>query len=110
MCQFHTWFHDATTGYVTECLQCKKIQVGFGNLAATFHYEQFEKFRRYVGYIWEIYQPLQESESKSVLLHTPCEGLNIRLSERELNQLHLMLEHADNERSVKSLISLFQKA
>jgi hypothetical protein len=110
MCQFHTWFHDAEAGYVTECLHCQKIQVCFGNIVATFRYEQFDQLRTYVGYVWESYQPLQNNNAKSVVLQTPCEGLHILLTERELNQLYLMLEHADNERTAKQLISLFQKA
>ena len=54
MCQFHTWFHNVETGYVIECLHCKKIQVSFGNISASFHYEQFDQLRAYVGYVWEL--------------------------------------------------------
>jgi hypothetical protein len=107
MCQFHTWFHDVETGYVIECLRCQKIQVSFGNISATFHFEQFDQLRQYVGRLWEIYQPLRNHDAKTVVLHTPSEGLHILLSERELDQLHQMLEHADNERTAKQLISLF---
>src|SRR5215210_4913357 len=82
MCHFHTWVRDNENGYVVECLHCKKIQVCFGNIAATFYLEQFDELRKYVGSMWESHQPVQQNDARTVVLHTPCEGFKILLSEK----------------------------
>ncbi len=109
MCNYQTWFHDDSIGYVVECNECKKIQAGFGNLMVTFTHKDFENFRRYLLQITENRQPAASRKIKSVVIQTPSDGICFLLSEEELMGLQQMVEYADTEMKSASLIKLFNE-
>ena len=109
MCNYQTWFHDDTIGYVVECNQCNKIQTGFGNLMITFTNEDFENFRNYLLVATENRQPAIDRKIKSIVIRTPSEGICFLLSEDELLGLQQMIEYADTEMKAASLMKLFNE-
>ena len=108
MCSFHTWFHDTQKGYVVECKECKKLQVSFGNVMATFSAKEFESFQRQINFIVERHVPRDRRDAKDILLQTKNTFFSIILSETELMDLHYMVEQADNERKAGQLLKLFE--
>ncbi len=109
MCNYHTWFHNDKSGYVIECIQCNKIQVCFGNLLLSFRQQTFENFRRYVEKNAATVRPDSQRHIKSLLLTTSCQGINMILSESELEGLYQMLEYADNEMKTAALMKMFDE-
>jgi hypothetical protein len=107
MCSFQTWFHDNQIGYVLECKECQKIQVGFGNILATFSVKEFERFQRQLNAVVETLVPRDNKHAKDILLQTPYVGFTIILSEAELTDLHYMVEEADNDRRAVQIMKLF---
>ena len=107
MCNYHTWFHNEKSGYVIECVHCNKIQVCFGNLLLSFPPEAFENFRHYVGKKAEAITSTADRYIKSIVLNTDCEGVNMLLTEAELDGLYQMLEYADTEMKAAAFIKMF---
>ena len=108
MCSFHTWFHDNQIGYVVECKECQKIQVGFGNIMATFSVKEFGRFQREINVIAETLVPRDHKHAKDILVQTPYTGFTLILSEAELTDLHYMVEQADNDRRAEQIMKLFE--
>lgn len=107
MCQHQTLYYQENTGYVVKCLTCDKIQVGFNVLSATFDRAGFQKFRQQVLKTHNSRQEGMNRNVKSILIPTPCEGLNLLLSVSELEILYKILEEADNEMKAQELIKEF---
>lgn len=107
MCSFKTWYHHEHIGYVVECNECKNLQIGFGNVVATVSYKDFEALRQHVAFVRENYSTDDIRPKKSILLQTPYSGLNFLLTERELDDLHNMVEQTDNERKAAQLLEFF---
>jgi len=107
MCQYDTLFYDNNIGYVVRCIQCRNLQVGFGNLLINLHQPDFDDFRMGVK-TWHEQPPCTDNmHTKSIAMPTPCEGLKLFLSRQELNELHTMLEAADAEYQSQQLLKLF---
>ena len=109
MCNYQTWFHDDSIGYVVECNHCQKIQAGFGNLMITFTLKDFENFRRYLLQITESKQAAANRKIKSVVIRTPADGICFLLNEEELMGLHQMIDYVDTEMKSAILIKLFNE-
>ena len=109
MCNYKTWFHDDSIGYVVECDECQKIQTGFGNLMVTFTQEDFENFRRYLLQATENRQAAGDKKIKSIIIRTPSDGICFLLSEEELMGLQQMIEYADTEMKTAGLVKLFNQ-
>lgn len=108
MCSFQTWYHHEHIGYVVECMECKRLQIGFGNVMATVSHPDFEALQKRIASIKENYAPDDNPLKKSVLLQTPFTGLNFLLTERELDDLYNMMEQTDNERRAAQLLQFFE--
>jgi hypothetical protein len=108
MCHYQTWFHKDDMGYVVQCAGCKKIQVGFNIIAVTFSHADFESFRKAILKTYTSRQHGVNENIKSILIPSPCEGLNLLLSANELKALHCMLEEADNEMKAQNLLNVFE--
>lgn len=107
MCQHQTLYYQENTGYVLKCQSCNKIQVGFNVLSATFDRAGFQKFRQQVVKTHDGRQEGMNRDVKSILIPTPCEGLNLLLSVGELELLYKILEEADSEMKAQELINEF---
>ena len=51
--------------------------------------------------------PITDPTFKSIIIPTPCEGLKLFLSHRELQELHNMLDAADSEWRSQQMLQLF---
>jgi hypothetical protein len=109
MCQHQALYHKENTGYVVKCPSCNKIQIGYGIVSITFDVTGFENFRYNIENTFCRRQPEMDRHVKSVVIPSPCEGINLLLSLEELETLHCILEEADNEMKALCLINEFQK-
>lgn len=110
MCQYQTLYHDNEKGYIIHCLYCNNIQLGFGNIAITFCKEEFFRFQQAISRVHAGLERGQaDSPLKNITLPTPCDGINLLLSPRELSQLDHMLDMAETELRSQELIELFKE-
>jgi hypothetical protein len=107
MCSYQTLFHDDNTGYVVRCNECEKIQLGFGNLMLTVDTEEFDSFRRLLKKIMGEQVSVPTETIRNIVIPTPCEGVKLLLSLRELREFDHMLEEADTELQSCGLLKLF---
>lgn len=107
MCSYQTLFHDDNSGYVVRCKECENIQVGFGNIMLTVNENEFNSFRNWLKKIKDEQSPDQKETIRCVVMPTPCEGVKLLLSIRELREFDNMLEEADTELQSSSLLKLF---
>jgi hypothetical protein len=73
----------------------------------TLQDEEFETFLGLVNSRLGTLVPGQE-DIKQIILPTPCPGMNVILSGRELCALNTMLQQVDNERVAVALLDLFR--
>src|SRR5687768_2600021 len=106
MCSYQTLFHDDNTGYVVRCNECEKIQLGFGNLMLTLSTDEFNSFRCWLKKIMVEQSPAQKETIRCIVIPSPCEGIKLLLSLRELRDLDHMLEVADTELQSCCLLKL----
>jgi hypothetical protein len=107
MCRYSTLFHDNRIGYVVHCSECGKIQVGYGNLVFSLAIEDFESFNWWLHKIKEDLDPSRSETLRNIVIPTPCEGMKLLLSRRELTDFNTMLESADTELRSLQMIRLF---
>ena len=107
MCHYQTLYHDDQTGYVIRCPECEKIQVAYANLVTTFGMEDFSSFRWWIRKIKDEQQPVQNRTSRTIVIPTPCEGMKLVVSPRELDELDGMLDAADTELQSLHMLGLF---
>lgn len=107
MCSYQTLFHDNNSGYVVRCKECENIQVGFGNIMLTVNENEFGSFRNWLKKVRDEQSPDQKETVRCVVIPTPCEGVKLLLSLRELREFDNMLEEADTELQSSSLLKLF---
>ena len=109
MCQYQTLYHHSEKGYIIHCLYCNHIQLGFGNIAITFTKDEFYGFQQSMSRVFAgLLEEEVDSPLKNITLPTPCEGINLLLSPRELSHLNQMLDMAETELRSQELISLFK--
>lgn len=108
MCHYQTLYHNDSTGYVVRCPECEKIQIGYGNLMITFGRGDFDDFRWWLRRIRDEQSPSQSPALRCIVIPTPCEGMKLLLSMRELVDFDNMLETADTELRSLELIRLFE--
>jgi hypothetical protein len=109
MCQYNTWFHNNKIGYIVQCMDCKHLQVGFGNVAINLSPSDFKAFCSIVRSHHNDLDPCNEISGRCICIPTPSKGINLLLNGTELNELHDMLETADNEIKTRQLLQLFNK-
>lgn len=113
MCHYKTLYYDNNCGYIIHCMECDHIQIGYGNILITFHIGDFGSFRQWLRHV-ENSQTIPEDSSeyhiKSIVVPTPCEGLKLLLSAKELVEFNHMLDTADTELQSLALIKLFNNA
>ena len=109
MCNYQTLYHDNKSGYVIRCEECENLQVTFGNIIITFGKEDFNKFIGVVKDLRAKQQPEADIVVKSIIIPTPCDGVRLLFSYRELQELENMLEAADSELQSLELLELFKE-
>lgn len=107
MCSYQTLFHDDNTGYVVRCNECEKIQLGFGNIMLTVSMDEFDSFRQWLKKILHEQVAVPKENLRNIMIPTPCEGVKLLLSMRELREMDHMLEEADTELQSCGLLKLF---
>lgn len=75
----------------------------------TFGRGDFEDFRWWLRRIKKEQSPAQAPTLRCIVIPTPCEGMKLLLSMRELEDFDAMLELADTELRSLELIRLFEQ-
>ena len=109
MCHFKSWYLDEN-GYVVKCEKCNYFQVCFGTLMLTLSERDYQVFAELVSRYKEEHIPMDDPNIRCVMLPTPSGLVHAILCERELNQMHKMLQEADNEMRTQQLMGLFERA
>ncbi len=107
MCHYQTLFHDDSIGYVVRCTECEKLQIGYGNIMVTYTQEDFDSFRWWLKKIKDEQHPSQNPTLRCIVIPTPCDGMKLLLSMKELKDFYNMLEQADSELQSLELMRLF---
>ncbi|MDF2187154.1 DUF6686 family protein [Paraflavitalea sp. CAU 1676] len=107
MCQYQTLFYDEKVGYVIRCMHCENFQIGYGNVLINLHTPDFHDFVEWIRDCPIDDYGATDPGIKSIIIPTPCDGLKLYLSQRELRDLHQMLESADSEWRSQEMLQLF---
>lgn len=111
MCRHQTLYYDDNTGYVIRCMECENFQLGYGNILMTLNVTDFISLRNSINNISEYHQYNDNipADAKSIFVSTPCDGLKLLLTKKELNALSNMLDVADTEWKSWLLMDMFNK-
>ena len=107
MCSYHTCYQCNTRGYIVQCTECRRLQMGYGNIMVVFYPDEFESFRKLVKDLHNRQEPEERKHLKHIVIPTPSDCVRLLLSQADLAELHEMLEEADNEIKVRQLLELF---
>lgn len=107
MCSYLKLYHNDKTGYVVRCRECSHFQVAYGNIMLTVSMEGFREFHRLLKEVMCEQDRTQNEAVRNIALSTPCEGIKLLLSIRELTEFNEMLEDADTELQSLNIINLF---
>lgn len=107
MCTYHTCYQNNERGYIVQCTECRRLQMGYGNIMVVFYPEEFNSFRRLVNDLHVQHQPEERKQLKHIVIPTPAESVRLLLSRNDLALLHEMLEEADTEIKSRQLLELF---
>lgn len=108
MCTYQALYHSDKSGYIVRCEECEKIQVAYSNLVMTFERTDFDSFRNLIAKIKNDRHPMAGSPVvRSIMIPSPCQGIQLLLSYNELNEFSAMLEEADTELQSLEMIKLF---
>jgi len=107
MCHYHTCYQSDTKGYIVQCTECRRLQMGYGNIMVVFYQEEFESFRKLVTDLYNQQPPAERKQLKHIVIPTPSDCVRLLLSREDLADLHVMLEEADNEMKARQLLELF---
>jgi hypothetical protein len=106
MCNLKTRY-AGKEGYVLQCAECRRVQIGFGTTMLCLSPVDFNALSDLVAYRMESLVPFGD-DKKAILLPTPSSVCQILLTEKELEMLHHMLQSADDEMRTEALLQLFQ--
>jgi hypothetical protein len=106
MCNFKSWYFD-DNGYVIECMECNYLRVCFSSTMLTLKPADYRAFYDLVCWKKETHIPVQDENTKCIVLATSCKSVQIILSEKELCDVYDMLQHADVEIRTQGLLDLF---
>jgi hypothetical protein len=109
MCCYQTLFHDNGIGYVVRCRECEKIQLGYSNLVITFTDEDFASFKEWLQRLEPEQNNRQSENLRNIIIPTPCEGMKLLVSRRELTEFIMMLDTADSELRSLEMMELFNQ-
>jgi len=107
MCTYHTCYHNDERGYIVQCTECRRLQMGYGNIMVVFYPEEFNSFRRLVNDLHRQQPPEERRHLKHIVIPTPADSVRLLLSRNDLAALHEMLEEADTEIKACQLMELF---
>ena len=108
MCHFKSWFVD-NNGYVVNCERCNYFQVCFGTTMLTLSADDYQIFTFVVAQKKEDHVAMQDPNVRCVVVPTPCNSIHFLITERELGQLHHMLQEVDSEMKAQHLIGMFAR-
>jgi len=107
MCTYHTCYQNDTRGYIVQCTECRRLQMGYGNMMIVFYQDEFKSFMRLVNKLQAEQPPEERRQLKHIVIPTPSDSVRLLLSRDDLAELHEMLEEADSEIKARQLLELF---
>jgi hypothetical protein len=108
MCRYQALYHNDRIGYAIRCEECARIQVVYGNLVITFERNDFETFHAWIKKIRANQREPALPAVRSIMISSPCQGIQLLLSYNELNDLCVMLDETDTELQSLELLKLFE--
>lgn len=81
--------------------------MGYGNIMIGFCPDEFAVFRQVVQDLYEQPLPPERKQLKYIVIPVPSDRIRLLLCRNELDELHTMLEAADDEIKARQLIKLF---
>jgi len=108
MCEFNQ-FYFSEEGYVAYCKNCKYFQLAFGSTLLTLTESDFNVLHNLTEQLIVARNDYVDEEIKQVIIPTPYPGMNMLLTIKELRQLDIMLEEAENEMASQALLTLFNE-
>jgi len=108
MCNFQNLYLENNC-FVVRCKNCQSYQIGFSTSIFNCTREDFYAFMNMASRRLAIEQDNSDDYAKTIVLPTPYFGVSLFLSKRELAQLCRILDQAENEENVQSLMSLFNE-
>lgn len=106
MCEFQQLAHN-DSGHILYCSACNTYQVCFLSTLVALYPEEFSALRRHIAQkIAEDYYYTEEG-IRNIFIPTFTRSVHMLLTRREVLLLHDILEDADTEKKVLSLIRLF---
>jgi len=106
MCHYKHWYFN-DEGYVVQCERCNHFQVSFGTTMLTLDAANYHTLVKMVAGRRNNHVSVNDIDAKCVVLPTPCSSIHTVLSQKELFQLHDMLQEADTEMKTQELLNLF---
>ncbi|MFT3845619.1 MAG: hypothetical protein QM725_11235 [Lacibacter sp.] len=105
-CSYNT-LYIGPEGYVVRCKECGHYRVAFISTELTLSEDSFQEFFRKVAHFAGMYNAANSSNVKSISIATFADGIHLLLTSKEVQQLFLMLDTADNEMKATELMNLF---
>ena len=108
MCRYQALYHNDRIGYAIRCEECARIQVAYSNLVITFERNDFETFHAWIKKIWSNQHVPVLPALRSIMISSPCQGIQLLLSYNELSDLCNMFDETDTELRSLELLKLFE--
>ncbi|MBX3252820.1 MAG: hypothetical protein KF862_01665 [Chitinophagaceae bacterium] len=108
MCEF-VKIAGNKNGYVAQCIHCDGLEIVHGNCIIQLAELQWTSFLQYILHVRQTH-PNKSSSIKTIMLDIAAtEFFQMYLTGSELDELHDMLESADNELKAQKLIRSFNR-
>jgi len=105
-CSYQELYYNHETGYIVRCLQCKNIRVTYGNIQLTFEENVMKDFQCLLETINCDYSLIANHHLRRIEVPVYYNGVSLLLSKKELTELITMLDKADSELQILSLMEL----
>jgi len=94
-------------GYIVRCRSCGHFQLAYASILLTLNADDFEVLRHIVATRSGEAPQQFDHAGKTVVIQTPAAGIFILLTPAEVRRFAIILEEADTEAKVLSLLGLF---
>ena len=105
-CSYQQLYYNNETGYIIRCVHCKSIQVAYGNILLSFEQDILRDFQRLLEKINCDYDLMEDHHLRRIQIPVQYNSISMLLSKKELSELIVMLDKADSELQILSLMEL----
>jgi hypothetical protein len=105
-CSYQQLYYNNEREYIVRCVHCKNIQVAYGNFLLSFEPNVLRDFQYLLETINGDYPFMENSLLRRIQIPLQYNGISLLLSKKELSELITMLDKADSELQILSLMEL----